>query len=101
MSTKTRSSDVPAGTSSPSAAPRGVLRLSRESAPSKESGVQDPCKTASHLKSPQPALGSHLKLLRALSSAASGQVLYRPIHALRSDCEYCAPFTRHKQPRQG
>ncbi len=47
--------------------------------------MQNPCKTADHLKSPPPALGSHLKLLRALSSAASGQVLRRLLYTSRID----------------
>ena len=66
---------VRAGTSSPSGAPRGGPHLSRDSAPSKGSAVQDHRTLTGHFKTPRPALGSYLKLLRALSGAASGQVL--------------------------
>ena len=67
--------NVPAGTTSPSQALRGTgPRVSCVSAPSKASDVQDARKQSFAKTSSRPTLGTHSKLLRALSGAASGQV---------------------------
>ena len=63
-----------AGTSSPSQALRGAgPHVSRVSAASIADGMQYGRKE-SYAKNSRPTLGTHSKLLRALSGAASGQV---------------------------
>ena len=63
-----------AGMSSPSQAPRGTgLLVSRASAASVEDDMHGGRKGI-YVKNSRPTLGTHSKLLRALSGATSGQV---------------------------